>query len=270
MTAGASEGQSDHLDQSWRRLLWEVPAAATAWLVLLLALGLIVAGRRPQAQQEVVRLDARLVDVPPAAGGLQAGGGTGPPAAAAPAAGPPAPAAEAQHDDVKSKIEARPPPASAVAPASKRVKQAAPPADVKRHAVTTRPDSRQDATGTAASNGAAPSGTAGGDGAMTGPSGSGGGDAGLGTSSVGARAIYAPAPEIPEDLREDVFEAEALARFRVDDDGHATVELVKGTSNPRLNRILLDALQAWRFAPAIDRGIKVSSEFDVRIPIAVR
>ena len=97
-----------------------------------------------------------------------------------------------------------------------------------------------------------------------------GGGGGLGADSIGARAIYAPAPTIPDDLRENVFEAVALAHFHVSFDGVATVTLTQPTSNPRLNLLLLDTLKQWRFFPAIRNGIAADSEFDIRIPIAVQ
>lgn len=34
--------------------------------------------------------------------------------------------------------------------------------------------------------------------------------------------------------------------------------------------LLLDTLKQWRFFPAVRNGIAINSEFDVRIPIAVR
>ena len=97
-----------------------------------------------------------------------------------------------------------------------------------------------------------------------------GGGGGLGADSIGARAIYAPPPKIPDDLRENVFEAVAVAHFEVDYNGDVKVSFTQPTSNPRLNAILLDTLKRWRFFPAIRNGIAVNSEFDVRIPIAVK
>jgi protein TonB len=91
----------------------------------------------------------------------------------------------------------------------------------------------------------------------------------VGTDSTGARAIYAPPPKIPDDLREDALHAEALAHFVVAPDGKVTVTLVKPTSNPRLNQVLLSALSEWQFFPAMRSGVPVPAEFDLRIPIVV-
>ncbi len=93
---------------------------------------------------------------------------------------------------------------------------------------------------------------------------------GGGSETIGARALYAPTPQIPDDLRENVFSALAVAHFFVDSEGHVKVTLVKATSNPRLNRIILDDLRTWKFFPAIKDGVAVNSEFDLRIPIAVQ
>jgi protein TonB len=93
--------------------------------------------------------------------------------------------------------------------------------------------------------------------------------AGMGTDSAGARAIYAPPPKIPDDLRQDAMQAEAMAHFVVAPDGTVTVTLVKPTGNPRLNQVLLAALSQWQFFPAMRSGMPVPSEFDLRIPIVV-
>jgi protein TonB len=93
--------------------------------------------------------------------------------------------------------------------------------------------------------------------------------AGVGNDSAGARAIFAPPPKIPDDLREDAMHAEAMAHFVVAPDGTVTVTLVKPTGNPRLNQVLLAALSQWQFFPAMRAGMPVPSEFDLRIPVVV-
>ena len=93
---------------------------------------------------------------------------------------------------------------------------------------------------------------------------------GLGNDASGARAIYAPTPTIPDDMREDVFQAVAIAHFKVAPDGAVEVALAQPTPNPRLNQILLDVLRQWKFFPAMKDGIAIASEFDVRIPISVQ
>jgi len=103
------------------------------------------------------------------------------------------------------------------------------------------------------------------------PGGSGAGSgAGLGNDASGARAIYAPTPTIPDDMRENVFQAVAVAHFKVAPDGTVEVTLAQPTPNPRLNQILLNTLREWKFFPAMKDGIAINSEFDVRIPITVQ
>jgi periplasmic protein TonB len=88
------------------------------------------------------------------------------------------------------------------------------------------------------------------------------------SSSIGAaqaRLLSQPLPLLPDDLREDAYRAEALARFAIHADGTAEVQLVKPTSNPRLNQILLEALRKWRFFPAMENGHPVDSQRDVRV-----
>ncbi len=86
----------------------------------------------------------------------------------------------------------------------------------------------------------------------------------------GAQAIFKPMPDIPEALRRRKTEWVALARFTVAADGSAQVELVEATSEPLLNRLLLEALKRWRFFPALENGRPVASTVEIRIPIAVQ
>ncbi len=97
-----------------------------------------------------------------------------------------------------------------------------------------------------------------------------GSGSGLGTDSAGARAIYAPLPIIPDDMRESDFQSVAVAQFKVLADGDVIVMLIKPTPNPRLNEIVLSTLKRWKFFPALRDGIAVDSEFEVRIPISVQ
>ena len=103
-----------------------------------------------------------------------------------------------------------------------------------------------------------------------GASGAGGSPDGGASESIGARALYAPTPQIPDDLRENIFSALAIAHFVVDREGQVQVTLVQPTSNPRLNQVILASLRTWKFFPATRDGIPVASEFDLRIPIAVQ
>jgi protein TonB len=80
-----------------------------------------------------------------------------------------------------------------------------------------------------------------------------------------ARAITQPMPSLPDDLREDAFQAIAVARFDIHADGTIEVELSKPTQNPRLNSLLLESLHKWRFFPAMQGGHPVESHQDVRV-----
>ena len=91
-----------------------------------------------------------------------------------------------------------------------------------------------------------------------------------GGGRMGARALYKPLPEIPEALRHQNIEVVAVARFRVAASGSAQVDLIEPTSDPDLNRALLESLKRWRFFPAMQDGKPVASTVDIRIPISVR
>jgi len=90
------------------------------------------------------------------------------------------------------------------------------------------------------------------------------------TASRGAQAIVRPLPVIPDDLREDALNETATARFHIAADGSATVELVKPTQNPRLNRLLLETLRQWRFFPAMQQGKPVESTQEMVIKVEVK
>jgi protein TonB len=89
------------------------------------------------------------------------------------------------------------------------------------------------------------------------------------TDTHGAVITYQPMPKIPDDLRREAFNTYAMARFHVAAGGSATVELLTPSQNPRLNRLLLEALKTWRFTPATDNGKPVASTFDIRVRFAV-
>jgi protein TonB len=53
-------------------------------------------------------------------------------------------------------------------------------------------------------------------------------------------------------------------------DGSVTVELVKPTQNPRLNRLLLETLKAWKFISAIIDGKPVPSVEVIVVRVQVK
>lgn len=93
---------------------------------------------------------------------------------------------------------------------------------------------------------------------------------GPGAMDVSAQAYYRPMPRIPDSLLGEEIHTVALALFRVNVDGISTVELLQATTEPSLNRAILEALRKWRFQPAIRNGKPVESTVELRIPIEVR
>ncbi len=90
------------------------------------------------------------------------------------------------------------------------------------------------------------------------------------TEHISARAIFKPIPQIPEELRQDALSASAVARFHVAPDGTSTVELIRSTPNPRLNRLLRSTRKSWRFFPSIKDGKPVESIEEVVIKVEVK
>jgi protein TonB len=230
------------LDEPARRLLWIIPLSIAIWAILLSGFSLILMQTKaPPA--ELQPIEARLIDIPKAVGGLQGNGG---------AIHPAAPAVP------KAKPIVKPHPVA-------HVKKVAPLPPVIRSPYGT--EKATEAPGVEEKPGATTGGTESG---ASSSSGEGSGGGGIGTDTVGARAIYAPTPVIPDDLREDVMQTEAVAHFNVSFDGTSEVTLAKPTSSPRLNQVLLEALKQWRFFPAVKDGVAIVSSFDVRIPISVQ
>ncbi len=249
MNPAAHLPRMPELDDPWKRLPWVVIAALLLWAGLLAAFALMLERSQPPGS-EPKPLEARIVELPPKpAAGLAAGTGASAPAAPAPA-----------------KPKTRP---AHVPPAVHHKEPETPPPPPSDKGATSPSDSAQAPAapeGATAEEKGRLTGESTGEQAVTGT----GGGTGIGTDSLGARAIYTPMPEIPDDLREDAIQTVAVAHFKVTSGGQVSVSLTTETANPRLNQILLDTLQQWRFFPATKDGAPIDSEFDVRIPISVQ
>jgi periplasmic protein TonB len=236
------------LDEPTRRLLWIIPLSIAVWAALLSVFSVILTRTAVMPPVELPPIEAQLVEIPPAVGGLQGNGGAVHPAAPA-----------IPHPKTVPVVKPH---------AVVHVKKAAPLPPVIRSPYgtekTTEAPSVEEGPGT--STGTATEGGESGGGSGTGE-GSGGG---IGSDTVGARAIYAPTPVIPDELREEAIQTEAVARFNVSFDGTSAVTLEKPTSSPRLNEVLLDTLKQWKFFPAVKNGVAIVSSFEVRIPITVQ
>ncbi len=247
---GSARIDSPYLDEPWRRLAWVAPLSVLLWAVVLVGFSLLLEQAAPPLS-ELKPIEARIVELPPPVAGLQGGAVGAHPAAPAPAK--PKPQVEMKRKAAPV-IQHHKPQAIPEAPPS--------PFGTKKSAVEAAP-------GATAPAGKSATGGTGEGGGVPGGSGTGTGS-GLGSDSAGARAIYAPVPKIPDELREDAFQAVAVAHFKVSYGGSVNVSLATPTFNPRLNRLLLDTLKQWSFFPAKKDGVAIDSEFDVRIPITVQ
>lgn len=242
-------------DNSWRRLPWVTAAALIIWALLLGAFAKLLEYASPPPPPTAI--EARLLELPPAPAGLQG--------AHAPAAAPaPHPAAKAQSHP--KPVHRHPLPAHHRMIEHRSVEHRLARHSVPHHEAAPAPANAPPAS-PAASKTEAP--TAKAKAGVSGGTGNGNG-AGVGSDAGGARAIYAPMPTIPDDLREDALNTVAVAAFKVAVDGSAQVTLVKPTPLPRLNYLLLSTLKEWRFFPAIKNGQPVASQFQLRIPITIQ
>lgn len=217
-------------DRPWARLRWILPSVVVAWAILLWALGFML--DRPQAQPVRHPIDVTLVELP----------AEPPPPAAHPAERPPA-VQRAQPRPAVRRVK----PSPRVVPPQEQPKSVEPdrrseptlePAPAPQASAPPPPDSRPPIS--------------------------------VDSGRAAARALYQPLPIIPDDLREQAIEMQALARFDIRADGTATVVLVRPTPIPALNRIVLRTLATWRFFPAMEGGKPVASSQEVRVQLEVR
>jgi periplasmic protein TonB len=237
---GGAGIRSPFLDEPWRRLTWIAPLSVLVWATVLFCFSALLERTAPPPP-ELKPVEAQIIELPPPVAGLKP----------APAAAPSTIAPVLPKPRVRPHIEAKRKRAALVhhpheAPAA----PLAPPSPygTAKSPAKSNPPPEESATGAKAA----------------------GPGAGLGSDSAGARAIYAPLPKIPDELRENAFQAVAVVHFKVSYDGKVSVSLPTPTSNPRLNEILLETFRQWRFFPAMRDGIAIDSQFDVRVPIAVR
>jgi len=250
-------------DDPWRRLPWLAALAVLLTLASLMGF-LRLLEQQPARSRPRGLVDVQIVELPPS---------TGAPAPQA-APKPPAPAPARSLPRPKPRPEVKPPPNVAVPriepppPVPSTSSETEPQAQATTESVPApepTPSSGA-ATGSAASQPPASATAALPPGAVSGT----GKGVDLGGGRMGARAIFNPLPEIPEALRHRAIEVVAVARFRVAANGIAQVDLIQPTSDPDLNRTLLESLKRWRFFPAMQDGKPVGSTLEIRIPISVR
>lgn len=249
MIDAANSGGAAALDDPRGRLLWIIPLAIAIWFGILAGFARVLEQSAP-APPEPTTIEAQIVELPPQSGS----GAAGAPPSAAPAAPRhaivrPAPIVRPRPTPRHHKVVRPRPPSPSGTAKSVAPTQLAPPA----------------ANSAPAGGAIAPANPA-----SAGPAGARGGGPGIGSDAAGARAIFAPTPTIPDDLRQDTINTVAIAHFIVKADGSDEVALSQPTMNPELNQILINTLKQWRFFPAIRKGVAIDSEFDVRIPVTVR
>ena len=262
------------MNNAWRQVPW-LAASVVIHMTMLVLIGVArLAEHAPAAAQLPPSIEVQVVEAPAAAAAPQSV--PAPVVPATPQRVPHARTSEPVRPRSEPKLLPRPsaPEPQAVTPPS--VDAPVPPSSqpaVPSAAVEppTAPTNAQPSSGAAESGNPASTRTSPPGRAMIAaipPQGSTGG-AGLGSGRVGARAIFQPLPQLPDDLRRQALDLVAVARFRVEPNGAATVELVQPTSNLELNRALLETLKRWRFFPAMQDGKAVASTIDIRIPVRV-
>jgi protein TonB len=236
-------------DDPWRRVPWLLPLAAGLTLLSLVGFLKLLAGP-PFVAPPAPAVEVEVVELAPSPAAPRAPPARPPPAAEPPVAlepPPPPPLLQSTPPPPRPVLEPEP------APVAKPVPPPPPhPARPQRTAPSLTPP--------VAAAPAAPSPAPAPPVASAPPNG----------GNMGARALYQPLPEIPEELRRRAVDLVAVARFRVAANGSAEVELIEPTPDAALNRALLETLKKWRFFPALEGGKPRASTIEIRIPISVR
>jgi protein TonB len=242
-------------DDPWSRLPWLVPAALI--LTLLSQIGFLSLLRQPANQAAPRPVDVQIVELPVTVPAAPQPTPPAPPARRPPPppkarVEPPAPRPTPPQPEARVEVPRDPTPPVATDPAAPAAAAATVPVPAAPSvpSATTGPPAETPVAALPPSRG------------PKGPPG--------GTENMSARAIYKPLPEIPESLRRRTMELVAVARFRVTAGGGAEVELTEPTSDPDLNRALIETLKRWRFFPAMQSGKPVASTIEIRIPISVK
>jgi periplasmic protein TonB len=267
------------LDQPWHRLPAIVGVSLVIWSGVLLAFGLLLqlAAIAPPSPEPI---EAHLIDQP--VSGLRGGGGGSPVGAYVSSAPKIAKAIQFAKAKPKAPHVARPHPFRSVAdnilrsPELAKTQHIAPPATPDNSKLTSKPEvkssppvAQPDRT-VGAGEGGVGNGTGAGAGNGVGAGSGTGAGGGLGSGGSGPEVIYSPAPTIPDDMRDEVLEAVAVARFQVSSNGNFVVSLTKPTDFSRLNDVILETLRTWRFHPASRNGVAIDSDAQIRLLITVQ
>jgi protein TonB len=250
MNTNGSMRSWEYLDDPWHRLTWILPTSVLLWTGLLIVFAALIK-RIPPTPPALAPADVRFVELPPAVAPAGPAAPAHHPALARPK--PKVVPARPHHHYVR--VHRPPVHVRRVAPARTFKPAPKPPASAMTSNPAPAASSREHAaTATNETNSRKAQGTG----------------SGIGSDSGGARAIFAPKPVIPDDLRDQTIKAVAVAHFEVARDGKVQVILTTPTDIPELNQILINTLKQWRFFPAMKNGIAINSQFNVRIPISVQ
>jgi TonB family protein len=81
----------------------------------------------------------------------------------------------------------------------------------------------------------------------------------------GPIALYAPAPVIPEYLRNQNLNAGVVIEFFITGGGTATPKLLVSSGNEELDAIAVDTVKKWQFKPAENNNIPIDTKTRLRI-----
>lgn len=96
-------------------------------------------------------------------------------------------------------------------------------------------------------------------------------DPGEGAAAFAPRLLDAPKPEYPDACRRRRIEGTVLCRMHVKADGRVErVDVVESSTDERLDRAAVRALERWRFDPPRRAGVAISSKVLHRVSFRLR
>ncbi len=83
------------------------------------------------------------------------------------------------------------------------------------------------------------------------------------------KATFSPEPVIPEHLHEQCFKSCCIAKFLVQPNGSASVQLISTSGSDEVDEITLETLRRWKFKPATLDGSPVEGSKKVQVEFKV-
>ncbi len=76
-------------------------------------------------------------------------------------------------------------------------------------------------------------------------------------------------PKIPTSLRSETFAASMVVQVSLDEQGNSTVSLLSSSGNAQLDKLVMSAIQKWKWNPATVDGVPIPALFNYKVELNV-